>query len=161
VDDGRGDFDFLFGRWLVRNRKLVDVLDPHCAEWIEFEADSETRPVLGGLGNMDAFSVAAMPPEGKPYDGMALRLFDPNVCLWRIWWTSTRTAGRLDAPVEGKFVQGHGQFFGEDVLNGQAVKVRFDWRISAQGSIRWTQAFSYDGAGAWTVNWEMIFQRAA
>lgn len=29
-DDGRHDFDFVAGVWMMHHRKLVDVLDPAC-----------------------------------------------------------------------------------------------------------------------------------
>ena len=32
------DFDFIFGHWSVRNRKLVDTTDPACDQWVEFDA---------------------------------------------------------------------------------------------------------------------------
>jgi hypothetical protein len=51
--DGRADFDFIFGRWRVRNRKLVDVADPACEEWTEFDATAAAEPILGGLGHVD------------------------------------------------------------------------------------------------------------
>ena len=40
------DFDFIFGEWVVHNRKLRDVTDPACADWVEFEAISERGGVL-------------------------------------------------------------------------------------------------------------------
>ena len=155
--DGRHDFDFVVGRWTIHNRKLIDVLDPGCTEWVEFTAEGEARPILGGLGNIDSFVAADMPGRG-PYEGMTLRLFDPEAGLWRIWWASTGMPGRLDPPMSGGFTDRHGVFFGDEVLDGRPVKVRFDWTPGAT-SARWEQAFSYDGGQTWGKNWVMSFAR--
>jgi hypothetical protein len=156
-NDGRHDFDFVHGRWRIQNRKLAGVLERECTEWVEFEATSEARPILGGLGNMDSYSSA--PPSGA-LDGITLRLFDPGTRLWRIWWASTTRPGHMDPPVEGRFTDGHGRFFCDDVLNGERVKVRFDWRVVADDSARWEQAFSYDEGRSWKTNWVMDLTRS-
>lgn len=156
-DDGRTDFDFILGRWQIHNRKLVEVLDPACEEWVEFEAAGDARPLLHGLGNIDTFTTDALPPGGAPFQGIALRLFEPETRLWRIWWASTRNPGHLDPPLEGRFDNGQGLFVCDDVLAGRTVKVRFDWQT--EGLTRWQQAFSYDEGATWQTNWIMTFTR--
>ena len=62
--DCHRQFDFVFGSWVVRNRKLVDVTDAACDDWIEFDAASEAFPILGGYGHVDRMYVDD-PPDGE------------------------------------------------------------------------------------------------
>src|SRR4051794_26433568 len=75
-DDGRHDFDFVPGVWQMHHRKLVNALDPECDEWVEFDSVCTGDIRLYGLGNTDRMLVESMPPDGRPYEGMTLRLFD-------------------------------------------------------------------------------------
>jgi hypothetical protein len=161
VQDGRHDFDFLPGVWMIHNRKLADVLDPQCTDWVEFEAVSTARLMLHGLGNTDRFLVASMPPHDQAYEGMSLRLFDPVERVWRIWWASTRMPGRLDPPVVGRFEGGVGTFYGDDEVEGKPIRVRFQWTEITGDTARWAQAFSYDDAATWVTNWVMSATRLA
>ncbi|HEV2639574.1 MAG TPA: hypothetical protein VGX23_30840 [Actinocrinis sp.] len=158
INDGRHDFDFLVGEWRIHNRKLADVTDPACDRWVEFEASSWMRQTLGGLGNVDTFSVGAM-PDGRAYEGMTMRLFDVEAGVWKIWWASDRAPGQLDPPVEGRWEGKHGVFFGDDVLDGKPIKVRFDWDSFDADTAQWEQAFSFDGGETWVHNWRMSHTR--
>lgn len=152
------DFDFIFGRWTVRNRKLRDVTDPACTEWVEFDASSEVGPILGGIGHTDEMTVPE-PADGPPFVGFTLRLFDPAEETWRIWWSSSRFPGVLDTPVVGRFADGHGVFESSDTIGGRPAQVRFEWRADPERP-HWQQSFSYDGGASWTMTWEMQFTRA-
>ena len=158
-NDGRHDFDFLFGAWTIRNRKLADMTDPECDKWMEFDATGSAHPILGGLGNVDTFSVPEM-PNGKSFEGATMRLFDTENGRWKIWWAADSAPGQLDPPVAGQFTGKHGVFRGEDVVAGKPVKVRFDWNSFDAQTARWEQAFSFDGGQNWVHNWRMDFTRA-
>jgi hypothetical protein len=152
--DGRHDFDFLFGEWRIANRKLEDPLADKPTPWLEFEATSEARPVLGGLGNVDTYSAPHFP--GRPgFEGFTLRLFDPETGLWRIWWASTIGGGQLDTPVVGRFHGDRGRFECDDVLGGRALKVRYDWTKISPDSLLWEQSFSFDDGRTFEKNWIM------
>lgn len=152
------DFDFIHGHWQVHNRKLRDGADPDCDEWVEFPATSEAFPVLEGVGHVDRI-VAPQAPGGG-FQGITLRLFDPADDTWRIWWSSTRAPGKLDPPMAGRFEAGRGVFFGADVVNDHAIKVRFDWHADV-ASPRWEQRFSFDDGRTWILNWIMSLTRTA
>ncbi len=158
VPDGRDDFDFIFGRWRIHNRKLRDTADPDCTEWVEFEATSHAEPILGGLGHIDRMWAEA-PPAARAFEGFTLRQFDPDQRIWRIWWASTNRPGYLDPPVVGAWRDGRGRFECDDVLRGRAVKVRFEWRHDSPETARWEQTFSFDGGATWRSNWVMELTR--
>src|SRR5687768_14864891 len=81
ANDGRHDFDFLHGDWTVHNRRLAERLHGF-TDWQEFDARASCGAVLGGIGNVDDFRATF--PDGQPFQGMSLRLFDPATGLWSI-----------------------------------------------------------------------------
>lgn len=157
-DDGRNDFDFIFGSWHVHNRKLRDVLDPQCTEWVEFDATSSIEPIFGGLGHVDRIW-ADGPADGKPFEGFTLRQFDPEARVWRIWWAASGNPGHLDPPVQGSWSDGRGVFLCDDVLAGRPVTIRFTWTNESPVIARWEQAFSSDQGATWRTNWVMDLSR--
>lgn len=156
--DGRHDFDFIFGRWQVRNRKLADVTDPGCREWVTFAAAAHAEPIFGGLGHIDRIWADA-PPGGNSFEGLTLRQFDAQRRVWRIWWASSNRPGHLDPPVEGCWASGRGTFYCDNTLNDRPVKVRFEWTNDTPTTARWEQAFSWDNELTWQVNWIMELTR--
>jgi hypothetical protein len=144
--------------WTVLNRKLVDVTDPTCADWLEFKATSEAYPILNGIGHIDRIYVPE-PVSGTSFEGFTLRLFEPTSATWGIWWSSSRVPGVLDPPVRGQFADRRGVFDCEDVIGGHAVKVRFEWLVADPDAPRWQQSFSYDSGTTWHLNWTMQLTR--
>jgi hypothetical protein len=147
-DDGRHDFDFAFGRWRMPNRRLRKRLEDN-HDWDEFVSFCECHPILGGLGNIDKFTVERF-VDGKPLEGMTLRLFDPATRLWSIYWADDRRF-KLDPPVIGRFDGDRGVFEGADTLAGRPIIMRFTWTRGARPA--WEQAFSPDGGKSWETNW--------
>ncbi|MGL4576083.1 MAG: DUF1579 domain-containing protein [Burkholderiaceae bacterium] len=151
------DFDFFMGKWNVQHLRLKERL-AHCNEWQEFDGTSVAQPLLGGLGNIDD-NVLHL-PDGT-YRAATLRAFDPATQEWSIWWLDGRNPGQLDAPMRGKFSQGIGEFYADDVFKGIPIKVRFLWDARNPDQPTWAQAFSADGGATWETNWVMRFLRRA
>jgi hypothetical protein len=147
---GFADFDFLIGEWEVDNEFLKARL-AGATEWERFPATSRCVKVMDGCANLDEFLVPA-----RGLTGMTLRLYDPATKLWSIYWSDTRSF-RLFPPTIGRFENGFGEFFGDDVEGGRPVRVRFHW--TAGESPRWEQAMSADGGRTWELNWVMRFRR--
>jgi len=151
------DFDFLFGSWDVRHRRLKERL-AGCTEWIEFDGTSTAQPLLGRQGNVDD-NLMNMP--GGAYRGASFRAFDPETGTWAIWWIDSRYPHTLDVPVVGGFEGGVGTFFCNDTLRGQPIRVRYEWSHITLTTCQWEQAFSPDGGETWETNWVMHFTRTA
>ena len=158
VRDGRHDFDFLHGRWQVRNERLRQRL-VGSQDWEIFEASNDCRPILGGIGNIDAFDTDWQPGGAVgDYHGMTLRLYDPRERAWSIRWASN-PGGVLEPPVSGRFEEGVGTFHGEDTHDGRPVRVRFVWDGIGPAAANWRQACSVDDGRTWEVNWIMRMTR--
>jgi hypothetical protein len=155
-NDGRHDFDFLAGRRRQHIRRLRDTMDPECTEWLDVESFGELRHILGGLGNVDTTMPIGLPPE-QHFEAATIRLFNPETGLWRLWYTSSRNPVIDDCPMEGKFTGNHGQFFSDEVIDGKAVRVRFDWFDTDTKNPHSEQSFSFDGGETWFTNWSMTF----
>jgi hypothetical protein len=154
VNDGRNDFDFLVGTWKVHHRMLRARLKGS-TEWIEFEGETILRKILNGIGNIDE-NVIYMP--NGPVHAISLRLFNPASKEWSIFWSTDKT-GTLDIPMVGKFKDGRGEFYAQEVHDGKRVYSRFIWSKTDTNSPQWEQALSEDGGRTWETNWIMEFER--
>ena len=151
-------FDVLFGKWAGRHRKLRDVTDPGCTDWVQFEAAHETSPVLGGGAHIDLLSVT----EGQAvpaFEALTLRLHRPEDDSWAIYWLSSRAPGVLDPPVLGRADETGGIFECDDEVGGRPVRVRYTWDWRDPSRPVYQQAFAEPGTEGWATNWETIFSR--
>jgi hypothetical protein len=151
LSDGIHDFDFLHGRWTVRHR-LLKARGAGSTEWTEYVGTADTRPLLGGLCNVEEHRIT-----GRS-SGVALRCYDRAAGRWAIYWVSDFD-GVLETPVYGGFRGSDGLFEGDDSYDGRPVKVRFFWQKFPTGHARWEQAFSFDAGKTWETNWTMDFER--
>ena len=151
------DFDFLVGRWNVRNRKLRERL-ANCDEWTEFDAELEMQKTLNGIGNFETFSAEI---NGSPFAGEAVRLFDPMTRLWSIYWADSNF-GKLDTdPVVGSFEGDVGRFYAPGIFDGKEITVLYQWDRSDLDHPVWSQAFSTDSGKTWEWNWYTTLSRTA
>ena len=148
------DFDFIHGAWRVRHRRLETRL-AGTADWAEFGGTMRAEPILGGLGNFDRNVIDL--PQGR-YEACTLRLFDSRSASWSLHWIDGRRAA-LDPPLTGRFSNGVGLFFGDDIFEGRPIRVRFLWSHLPPAGPRWEQAFSADAGASWETNWTMEFAR--
>ena len=143
------DFDFLVGRWKMKNKHL-NARFANCKEYTEFESSVENWSGLQGMGNFDV--VRRDLGNGKIYEGRTIRIFDPQTRLWRLYWVDSN-GGDLDPPVIGSFNNGVGLFFAKDYQVGRPVIVLFRWDKTNPEHPLWSQAFSDDNGKTWEWNY--------
>jgi hypothetical protein len=154
--DGQQDFDWEFGSWTTHVRVLRNPLSGAAPDWAEFSGTSEVRPILGGRSNIVELSVKS--PKGA-IEGVALRLYNPQSRQWSLNYASLR-GGVLTAPVYGGFDgKGRGIFYGQDMLDGRAILVRFVITVVSANEARFEQAYSADGGANWEINWIAVDTR--
>ena len=152
------DFDFLVGKWKMYHRRLNKRLE-NCKEWTEFESTDSNYKILSGTADMDIYSTTQMPGlEGKLFEGVTLRLFDPKTRLWSLYWVASNV-GVLDPPVVGSFENNVGHFFTKDTFNGKNIIVVFRWDVRDKDHPIWSQAFSPDNGKTWEWNWYNVSER--
>jgi hypothetical protein len=152
------DFDFLVGKWKMHNRRLNARLEG-CNDWTEFDSWDENSKILSGSADMDIYSTTEMPgQEGKRFEGLTLRLFNPKTRLWSLYWVASNV-GVLDPPVIGSFENGVGHFFCKDTFKGKPIIVMFRWDARDKERPIWSQAFSPDDGKTWEWNWYNVSER--
>ena len=142
-----GDFDFLAGKWKIKNRRLK-VLGTD--QWEEFDGESTCWTILGGIGSIEELRI----PVGS-YLGMGLRLLDVEKKVWNDFWISAKN-GVLTTPGQsGIFKNGVGTFIADDMDGDKPIKVKGVWDRITSNSCRWFQSISTDGGVTWQDQWFM------
>lgn len=152
---GRHDFDFLHGKWHVKNRRLAARLE-HSDDWVEFDAATEVTPLPGGLGHIDVYRTQ----HWRGFVGITLRIYDPRTRQWSLLWVDNHDApGVLQPPVVGAFDGNVGVFTAADTYRGRPILVRLVWTVLGADTARWEQAYSADDGNDWETNWIMELSR--
>jgi hypothetical protein len=157
VSSNAADFDFLVGHWLVHNRRLRERLAaPACTEWDSFPALLTLHKTLLGMANIERYQAEL---NGEPFEGMALRLFDPAQKLWTIYWISAN-APRMDQhPVVGSFDGNLGRFYARHCHPDADRIVLYQWDKTDPAQPIWSQAISIDEGQSWEWNWTMVLSK--
>lgn len=148
-----GDFDFLVGRWSVRNCRLKTRLQGNTSDWREFDAVTQAWSHMDGQISFDEIRF-----ETEGFSGATMRTLDVQTRQWSIYWINSR-AGKVTPPVQGGWCGDRGEFYGVDEDGGRTVLVRFVWQRLGPDAARWAQAFSLDGGRSWEDNWFMEMAR--
>lgn len=154
--DGQRDFDFEIGTWKTHLRRRLRPLTGS-NEWVEYEGTTIVRKVWNGDANL--VELTADGPAGH-FEGLSLRLYNPEARQWSLNF-SNRRSGTLAPPVIGEFRNGHGEFYGQDTLDGRTILVRFIISPMGPDSCRFEQSFSDDGGKTWELNWVVVDTRVA
>jgi hypothetical protein len=151
------DFDFFFGEWRVRHRRLKRRL-ANANDWEEFDGVTKCQALLGGLANLNDSLVQR--PSGASR-GMGLRAFNPATNTWGDWYLDGRDPTRIEVHGVGRFENGVATFYADDTHEGRAIKVRGVWSHITRNSFQWEQAFSPDDGRTWETNYVMQQTRTA
>ena len=146
--DGPHDFDFEIGTWKTDVRLLTRPLSGS-NEWIEMHGTTVVSKVLGGRANL--VELEADHPGGH-FSGLSLRLYNPQTRQWSLNFSNAKN-GTLATPTVGAFVNGRGEFYDQEPLDGRAIFVRFLITPIDADTIRFEQSYSADGGQTWEANW--------
>jgi hypothetical protein len=147
--DGRNGFDFLFGTWRTRYRRLQRPLTGS-REWYSCTGTSAVRPFWGGGANLEDGNVHC---PTQAIVGVTMRLFDPSTHEWALYWGTQKNGLALGLPQVGRFNdRGVGDFYAPDTYDGKRIVVRYRWELR-NGNPHFEQAFSPDNGKTWETNW--------
>jgi hypothetical protein len=151
----KDDFDFLVGKWKVKNQRLTSA-ENEPETWVEFDAELHMKKTIGGLGNVENLF---MEINGAPFEGMAVRLFNPKTKLWKVYWMDSNNGTMDENPVTGSFENGVGKLYSSEIWDEQAVTVLYQWDATDKTHPKWSQATSKDDGKTWVWNWKMVLTR--
>jgi hypothetical protein len=156
LHDGQRDFDFDLGNWKTHSSRLLHPLTGSTT-WVDMDGVTVVKKIWGGRANLAEFRADG--PAGH-LELISLRLYDPAARQWSLNF-ATPNVGTVGVPSVGEFMNGRGDFYDQEPINGRSVLVRFSiWGITAN-TAQSEQAFSDDGGKTWEINWVNRYTRDA
>jgi len=155
--DGQHDFEPLIGTWKAHLKRLVHPLSGSNT-WVEFDGTQITRSIWGGRATLDEFNVDS-PSANMHIDGLTIRLYNPESHQWSIYWATAKQGSFALPATVGRFVNGRGEFYDQEMFEGRMIFVRYVWSDITPTSARFEQSFSDDGGKTWEPNWVSTITR--
>lgn len=152
----RHDFDYFLGAWRVEHRRLRRRL-AGSGDWETFEGRTTCQQMFGGLVNLNESLTIR---DGRTVYGMGLRALDEPRGRWSDWYLAGNDLSKIDPPLYGRFANGVGTFFANDMFEERPILVRGRFTPVSPAEARWEQAFSTDRGASWETNWIMRYLRA-
>ncbi len=147
--DGSHDFDFTFGKWTVKIRKLEHPLSGQ-QKWLEYTGTGTVYPLWDGKAQVEDLELVS--PTAGHIAGMAVRMYSPAAHQWSLNWASVK-APMFGPPTVGEFKNGRGEFYDQEEFGGRMILVRAVWSNITKTSAHFEQSFSGDGGKTWEPNW--------
>ena len=150
-------FNFLIGNWNIQQK----ILQQNC-NWLELSAKTSVAPTLDGYALIEHWEGETLlfwegMDRVETRKGLSLRAYDPNADKWNIYWMDTQN--RFFRPTySGNFIDGKGQFFGEEQTPEGKVIGRITFSNIMSDSVHWDFALSNREEG-WKTLWVMKMQR--
>jgi hypothetical protein len=124
VRSGQHDFDALIGEWKYHLKRRLHPLTGS-SNWVEFDGTGVCSKVWDGRAQMDTIVVDG--PTGH-LEGLTLRWYNPEAHQWGLYWANSKD-GKVVPPQIGEFKNGRGEFYAQDMLDGQAFSFDLFVRI--------------------------------
>ncbi|HTU83561.1 MAG TPA: hypothetical protein VMF61_15640 [Candidatus Acidoferrales bacterium] len=141
---GARGFDFDFGTWHTRIRRLAHPFTGAKPAWLTYDGVVTVRPVWGG-----AASVEEIEADGPSHlELMNVRTYDPQSRQWTLNGAGS-SDGTLGKPMYGAFSSGRGVFYGQEFVDGKIALVRQTFFDIAPDSYDFRQAASDDAGATW------------
>lgn len=148
------NFNMLEGVWAVESHSLQRRMAAEKV-WLENHMETEYRILLDGLVAInDTYGSF----NNRPMHGIMIRAYDPDKDEWQFHWMS-KGYPHLTEQVRGRFENGVGVFYGEEVNEGRTFKMRFRWKMISENHAFWEQSYQDPETGEWEINWTLDLRR--